>query len=214
MIIMSDRSTPGRKAPRTKSRLPPNGTDEPRAPTSLTGQLLIAMPGLDDPEFSHSVIYLCAHGEDGAMGLIVNRPLAQPSFPDLLRQLNLPPKPARSIGLCKGGPVDDGRGFVLHSTDWTGNDSLVVDDGVALTASLDVLQEIANGGGPQHGVLALGHANWGPGQLDREMRQNAWLTAAADKDLLFGPTHETKWARAMAKLNIQPGRLSSLSGSA
>ncbi len=211
---MSDRSIPGRKVKRTRHPAPPAHNAVTRTATNLTGQVLIAMPGLDDPEFSHSVIYLCAHGEDGAMGLIVNRPLAQPSFPDLLRQLNLPPQPARSIGLCKGGPVDDGRGFVLHSTDWTGDDSLVVAEGIALTASLDVLQEIANGGGPQHGVLALGHANWGPGQLDREMRENAWLTADADQDLLFGPAHETKWARAMAKLNIQPGRLSSLSGSA
>jgi putative transcriptional regulator len=187
----------------------------PIPPTSLTGQILIAMPALDDPEFDRSVVYLCAHGEDGAMGLVINRPLSKPSFPDLLRQLNLgDTPPARAIALCKGGPVENARGFVLHSTDWTGDDSLLVDDDVALTASLDILKAIAEGGGPHHGILALGCANWGPGQLDREMRENAWLTVEADADLLFGGEHDAKWSRAMSKLNITPGRLSSLSGSA
>ena len=162
--------------------------------TTLTGQVLIAMPGLEDPEFDHSVVYLCAHGEDGAMGLIINRPLPKPSFPDLLRQLNLgDAPPARAISLCKGGPVENARGFVLHSADWTGDDSLRVDDDIALTASLDVLKAIADGGGPNKGILALGYANWGPGQLDREMRENAWLTVDADQDLLFGEDNEGKW---------------------
>jgi putative transcriptional regulator len=183
--------------------------------TTLTGQVLIAMPGLDDPEFDRSVVYLCAHGEDGAMGLILNRPLPKPSFPDLLRQLNLgDTPPVRAIALCKGGPVENARGFVLHSADWTGDDSLRVDDDVALTASLDVLKAIADGGGPHRGFLALGYANWGPGQLDREMRENTWLTVEADADLLFGADHGLKWDRAMSKLNINPGRLSSISGSA
>jgi putative transcriptional regulator len=187
----------------------------PAPQSSLTGQVLIAMPALDDPEFDHSVVYLCAHGEDGAMGLIVNRPLPQPTFPNLLRQLNIgETPPVREISLCKGGPVENARGFVLHSADWTGDDSLRVNDDVALTASLDVLKAIADGGGPNRGILALGYANWGPGQLDREMRENAWLHAPADADLLFGHDNGSKWSRAMAKINIQPGRLSSLSGSA
>jgi len=187
----------------------------PTPPNSLTGQVLIAMPGLDDPEFDHSVVYICAHGEDGAMGLIVNRPLPKPSFPDLLRQLNIgDTPPIRAIGLGKGGPVENARGFVLHSADWTTDDSLRVGEDVALTASLDILKAIANGSGPHRGFLALGYANWGPGQLDREMRENAWLTADADPELLWGSDHEGKWSRAMSKLNIQPGRLSSLSGSA
>ena len=183
--------------------------------TSLTGKLLIAMPGLADPEFSHSVVYVCAHGEDGAMGLIINRPLPKPSFPQIVRQLKVSEgDPARSIGLFKGGPVEAARGFVLHSADWTGDDSLKVDDDVALTASLDVLKAIADGGGPRQGMLALGYANWGPGQLDREMRENSWLTASADPDLLFGPEHDRKWEMAMFKLHIDPGKLSSQSGSA
>ncbi len=193
------------------AKSPPRSEPE----TSLTGLVLIAMPGLDDPEFEHSVVYLCAHGEDGAMGLIVNRPLPKLSFPDLLRQLNLgDTPPARAIALCKGGPVENARGFVLHSADWTGDDSLRVADDVALTASLDVLKAIADGGGPHRGILALGYANWGPGQLDREMRENAWLTVDADAELLFGADHDRKWQQAMLKLNIQPGQLSSLSGSA
>ena len=192
-------------------RLPTSSPSE----TSLTGQVLIAMPGLEDPEFAHSVVYVCAHGEDGAMGLIINRPLHKPSFPQLVRQLNVTEgEPARSIGLCKGGPVETARGFVLHSADWTGEDSLKVAEDVALTASLDILKAIATGGGPRDGILALGYANWGPGQLDREMLENSWLTAAADAELLFGPDHERKWAQAMFKLNIDPAKLSSRSGSA
>jgi putative transcriptional regulator len=183
--------------------------------TSLAGQVLIAMPGLEDPEFAHSVVYLCAHGEDGAMGLIVNRPLPAPSFEQIVRQLKVADgEPSRVIALCQGGPVEGARGFVLHSTDWTGGDSLKVDDNVALTASVDVLKAIATGGGPAQGILALGYANWGPGQLDREMRQNSWLTAEADSELLFGADHQGKWTRALSKLHISPGRLSSQSGSA
>ena len=192
-------------------------TPEKHAPSgpSLTGHLLIAMPGLPDPEFARSVIYLCAHSEDGAMGIIVNRPIESPSFADLLGQLEVGPQPpARAIGLCKGGPVDHARGFVLHTADWTGDGSLRVAEDVALTASLDVLKAIATGGGPREGVLALGYANWGPGQLDAEMKSNAWLNAEADSSLLFDDDHGSKWSRALAKLNVSPGRLSSLSGHA
>lgn len=195
--------------------IPGAGATEPRPETSLAGQVLIAMPGLADPEFSQSVVYLCAHSNEGAMGIIVNRPIAKPSFADLLTQLEVQPTPpARAIALCKGGPVDHARGFVLHTTDWTGDGSLRVDDDVALTASLDVLKAIATGGGPREGLLALGYANWGPGQLDDEIRGNAWLNAAPDLPLLFGQDHSQKWTRAMELLHIHPGRLSSLSGSA
>lgn len=192
----------------------PEQEASPNGP-SLTGQVLIAMPGLPDPEFSHSVVYLCAHTNEGAMGIIVNRPIVKPSFADLLKQLELGPKPpARAIALCKGGPVDHGRGFVLHTADWTGDGSLRVAGDVALTASLDVLKAIATGGGPREGILALGYANWGPGQLDAEMRENSWLNAEADASLLFDTDHDSKWQRAMAKLQINPGRLSSSSGHA
>lgn len=181
----------------------------------LTGQLLIAMPGLPDPEFAKSVVYLCAHSEEGAMGIIVNRPIDKPSFADLLGQLDVgPTPPARAIALCQGGPVDNSRGFVLHTADWTGDGSLRVDTNVALTASLDVLTAIATGGGPSEGILALGYANWGPGQLDEEMLQNSWINTQADCELLFDRDHDSKWTRALAKLRIQPGQLSSLSGHA
>lgn len=127
----------------------------------LTGQILIAMPAMEDPRFAHSVVYLCAHTDEGAMGIMLNRPLAKPSFDDLLKQLEVEPAPpARRIQLCSGGPVDNGRGFVLHTADWTGDGSLRVNDRVALTASLDVLKAIAEGGGPESGLLALGYAGW------------------------------------------------------
>jgi putative transcriptional regulator len=189
--------------------------DSPPADAFLTGQLLIAMPAMGDPRFTQSVIYLCAHTSDGAMGIVVNRPLQKPSFGDLLRQLEVAPMPpAREIQLCQGGPVDNARGFVLHTTDWTGDGSLRVDESLALTASLDILKAIATGGGPQQGLLALGYAGWGPGQLDQEIQQNAWLSAPADLDLIFDAKHDTKWRRALAKLKVDPLLLSDAAGHA
>ncbi len=183
--------------------------------TTLTGQVLIAMPSMDDPRFSQSVIYVCAHTEEGAMGIVVNRPLATPSFEDLLRQLKVDPvPPARKIRLCSGGPVDNARGFVLHTADWTDDASLRVDEALALTASLDILKAIATGGGPSKGLLALGYAGWGPGQLDNEMGQNAWLSAPVDLDVLFDPDNATKWRRALATLRIDPLLLSATAGRA
>lgn len=181
----------------------------------LTGQLLIAMPAMEDPRFSQSVIYLCAHTEEGAMGLVLNRPLSTPTFEDLLRQLEVAPTPpARRIALCDGGPVDGARGFVLHTADWTSDGSLQVDDLIALTASLDVLQAIAAGEGPKAGFLALGYASWGAGQLDQEMQANTWLTAPATVDLVFDDDHPTKWRRAFAALRIDPLQLSGNAGHA
>jgi putative transcriptional regulator len=181
----------------------------------LTGQLLIAMPAMSDPRFAHSVIFVCAHSCDGAMGLVLNRPLLRPTFDDLLRQLEIAPvPPARQIRLCAGGPVDNARGFVLHTADWTGDGSLRVDDAVALTASLDVLKVIAGGGGPRQGLLALGYAGWKAGQLDAELQQNAWLSAPADEALLFDGDHDSKWRRALSKLRIDPVLLSSAVGHA
>ncbi len=181
--------------------------------TMLTGQLLIAMPSLDDPHFVRGVIYLCAHTPEGAMGIMLNRPLEQPSFEDLLRQLDIAPlPPARRIRLCAGGPVDHARGFVLHTADWIDEGSLRVDDSLALTASLDILKAIANGAGPRRGLLALGYVGWGPGQLDAEFQKNTWLSAPADEALVFDADHETKWRRALAKLRIDPLLLSDNAG--
>jgi putative transcriptional regulator len=194
-------------------------TPEPDAlpdPTDfLTGQLLIAMPAMADPRFAQSVIYVCAHTPEGAMGLVLNRPLQRPRFDDLLRQLEVAPlPPARRIRLCAGGPVDNARGFVLHTADWTGEGSLRVVDGLALTASLDVLKAIAEGGGPREGLLALGYAGWGPGQLDAEIQQNAWLSVPADETIVFDGDHDTKWRRALGKLHIDPLLLSGDAGHA
>jgi putative transcriptional regulator len=182
----------------------------------LTGQLLIAMPSMNTPHFTQTVIYMCAHTDEGAMGIVLNRPLTSPSFDDLLAQLDVAPiPPMRRIDLFRGGPVDAGRGFVLHTTDWTGDGSLHVDGRVALTASLEVLKAIADGGGPQQGLLALGYASWGPGQLDQEMQQNVWLSSPAPSvDLLFDRDHDTKWRRAMAILRIDPLLLSVVAGHA
>ncbi len=181
----------------------------------LTGHVLIAMPAMADPRFSQSVIYLCAHTEDGAMGIVLNRPIERPSFDDLLRQLDVEPTPpARRIRLCAGGPVDNKRGFVLHTSDWTGDGSLRVTDALALTASLDVLKALAEGRGPREGLLALGYAGWGPGQLDLEMQQNAWLSVMPDEKLLFDADSDTKWRRALAKLKIDPLLLSGQAGHA
>lgn len=183
--------------------------------SSLTGQVLIAMPKMSDPRFSQSVIFLCAHTPDGAMGLIVNRPLKKPKFADLLRQLGVEPNPpSREIRLCAGGPVDDNRGFVLHTTDWRTEGSLDVDGTHMLTASLDILQAVAQGGGPSQCLMALGYAGWGPGQLDDEILQNAWLNAQADDRLLFDAAHDSKWQRALAKLRVDPAMLSAQAGRA
>src|SRR5690348_9229419 len=181
----------------------------------LTGQLLIAMPTMEDPRFAQSVIYVCAHTSEGAMGLVLNRPLERPKFDELLRQLDVAPQPpARRIRLCAGGPMDNARGFVLHTADWTGEGSLRVDESVALTASLDVLKAIAEGNGPREGLLARGYAGWGPGQLDAEIQQNAWLSVPADETIVFDDDDDTKWRRALAKLRIDPLLLSGAAGHA
>lgn len=181
----------------------------------LTGQVLIATTALQDPRFAQSVVYLCAHTAEGAMGIVLNRPIARPSFDDLLRQLDVAPTPpARRIMLCSGGPVENARGFVLHTADWTTEGSLQVTDATALTASLDILKVIAEGGGPRRGILALGYAGWGPGQLDAEIQENAWLSAPADEALLFDTDHHAKWRRALAKLKVDPLLLSGAAGHA
>jgi len=181
----------------------------------LTGQLLIAMPAMVGSAFAQSVIYVCAHTDEGSMGIVLNQPLRSPSFDDLLRQLNVAPvPPLRQISLCRGGPVDAARGFVLHTPDWTDANSLVVAGGLALTASLDILKAIADGGGPRQGLLALGYAGWGPGQLEDEIQQNAWLSAPARLDLVFGGHPETIWRRALASLKVDPLLLSDTAGHA
>jgi len=181
----------------------------------LSGQLLIAMPGMTDPRFRKSVIYLCAHNADGAMGLVVNRKLESLTFSDMLEQLGIDATdPADQIRVHFGGPVESGRGFVLHSRDYLQEPTMIVDGEVALTATLDILKEMANGAGPSQSLLALGYAGWGPGQLDAEILSNGWLHVAADDDLVFGDNLDLKWKQAMGKIGIDPLMLSDNTGNA
>jgi putative transcriptional regulator len=186
-----------------------------REPNWLTGQILVAMPAMQDPRFAQTVIFVCAHTEDGAMGIVLNRPLKRVKFVELLAQLGIEPyPPQREMRLGTGGPVDDNRGFVLHSADWAVEGSLRVDETYALTANLEVLQAFAAGGGPSRGLLVLGYAGWDAGQLDEEIRQNAWLSVPADEAIVYDEDCPTKWARALAKLRIDPGMLSGTAGRA
>lgn len=189
----------------------------------LDGQLLIAMPLMGDPRFERSVIYLCAHSSEGAMGIIVNRPAGSIDFPELLVQLDIINKTdrtrlresAETMKVLKGGPVETGRGFVLHSSDFFIKDAtLRIDDGVCLTATVDILKAIVRGDGPKYAVLALGYAGWAPGQLETEIQDNGWLHCDADPDLVFGGDVEEKYGRALRKIGIDPGMLSNEAGHA
>ena len=196
---------------KTGSRVSPGKSED----GYLSGQILIAMPSLQDPNFAQSIICLCAHSADGAMGLILNRPVPGLTFDALLAQLKIEPKPpARRIRLVSGGPVNDGRGFVLHSTDWTIEGSLRITEEVALTASVDILKALAEGGGPRHGILALGYAGWAPGQLEEEIQRNSWLSVPADEALIFDDDLGRKWRQALAKLKVDPLLLSGAAGHA
>jgi len=184
-------------------------------PQYLTGQLLIAMPGMPDPRFARSVIYVCAHSADGAMGLVVNRLFDALSFDDLMEQLGIETEDAKGdLRVHFGGPVEAGRGFVLHSADYVRDGTMLVDEEVALTATVDILRAIAEGEGPRHRLLALGYSGWGPGQLDAEIQANGWLTAPADEAILFDGDLDTKWERSIAKLGASVSMLSGEAGHA
>jgi putative transcriptional regulator len=189
----------------------------------LDGQMLIAMPVMEDERFQRSVIYMCAHSSEGAMGIIVNRPAGSIDFPGLLLQLKIIakgeritlPEGAGAMKVLRGGPVQTGRGFVLHSSDFFIKDStLAIDDDISLTATLDILKAIATGAGPKRAVLALGYAGWGPGQLEEELQHNGWLHCPADADLVFGKDVDAKYERALKKIGIDLGMLSTEAGHA
>jgi putative transcriptional regulator len=189
----------------------------------LDGQVLIAMPGMDDPRFSRSVVYVCAHSADGAMGIMINQIAPQISIYDLLVQLDvIPDGPAirlpgsvSRMQVHRGGPVETGRGFVLHSSDYfIANATLPIDENVSLTATLEILKAMAAGQGPQNALLALGYAGWEAGQLDREMQMNGWLHFPAPPELIFDPYTAGKYDRALALLGIEPSRLSTQAGHA
>jgi putative transcriptional regulator len=200
-------------------------TKVPRPPKRgfLDGQMLIAMPSMRDERFVRSVIYICAHSSDGAMGIVVNQLAGDIDFPKLLVKLDVIPEDqriqlpndARSMQVLKGGPVETQRGFVLHSADYfMENSTLPIDDGICLTATLDILKAIAHGAGPANAVLALGYAGWAPGQLESEIQDNGWLHCSADRELIFGEDASGKYFKALQKLGIQPGMLSSEAGHA
>lgn len=184
--------------------------------TSLEGKLLIAMPGMGDPRFEKSVVFICAHTDDGALGLIVNKPTPELRFDTLLGQLDIDVQPAkRDIRVHFGGPVENGRGFVLHSGDYVSQEStLRVSGDFGMTATLDVLEEIARGDGPRDALLALGYSGWGPGQLEGEILQNGWLTCDARPEIVFGQDDGGKWSAALATLGVDPLTLSASAGRA
>lgn len=188
----------------------------------LDGQLLIAMPLMSDKRFARSVIYLCAHSDEGAMGLIINQRAPNIEFPDLLQRLGI--KVGSDDGIANeilsrsvhvGGPVETGRGFVLHTPDYfVADTTLEIDGGICLTATLDILKAIAGGGGPDRSILALGYAGWSAGQLESEIHANGWLHCPADADLVFDPDLDNKYTRALAKIGINPSHLVSNAGHA
>jgi putative transcriptional regulator len=199
------------------------GGSKPAGRGYLDGQMLIAMPTMRDERFTRSVIYVCAHSSEGAMGIVVNQPATNIRFSELLVQLEvipaaesiqLPPR-AGVVKVLKGGPVETGRGFVLHSADFViENSTLPIDEGICLTATLDILKAIARGNGPESAVLALGYAGWAPGQLESEIQENGWLHCPADPELIFGSDIDGKYGKALRKIGIEPGKLSSEAGHA
>jgi putative transcriptional regulator len=183
---------------------------------SLAGQLLVAMPQMQDPRFARSVVYMCAHSEDaGAMGLVINKPLGSLTMAELFAQLEIQaPRGNAPRPVHFGGPVEAGRGFVLHTADYREEASLVVAGNIAVTATLEILRAIGKGEGPKRSLLALGYAGWGPGQLDAEIQANGWLSVAADDALVFDADLDGKWQRALGKLGVDLTMLSTDAGHA
>ncbi len=183
---------------------------------TLEGQFLIAMPSMGDDRFAHSVIFVCAHSEEGAMGLVVNKLAGDITFPDLLKQLDIAPadEDAIKLPLYAGGPVEPGRGFVLHSPDYHHEATTVLHPAISLTATLDVLRAIADGNGPDKLLVALGYAGWAPGQLESELAMNGWLTCDADPEMMFRHDGDDAWHSALAAMGIDPTSLVSEAGHA
>lgn len=184
--------------------------------TSLTGQLLVAMPQMMDPRFARSVVYICAHSEEaGAMGLVINKLLQELTMDELFTHLKLEPaRQRRSNPVFFGGPVEPGRGFVLHTADYKEESTLAVSGEFAVTATLDILRAIGRGEGPHRSLLALGYAGWAPGQLDAEIQANGWLSVDADAELVFDNDIDGKWQRALGKLGVDLTMLSTDAGHA
>jgi putative transcriptional regulator len=204
-------------------KLPRGASAKSRARGYLDGQMLIAMPAMLDERFARSLIYVCAHSSEGAMGIVVNHLASNINFSDLLVKLDVIastdairlPTRAGVVKVLRGGPVETERGFVLHSADFfIENSTLPIDEGICLTATLDILKAIARGDGPASAILALGYAGWAPGQLESEIQGNGWLHCPPDSDLIFGTDVGAKYDKALRKIGIDVGKLSSEAGHA
>jgi putative transcriptional regulator len=191
------------------------GSDSRNNGGYLTGQILIAMPGMQDPRFEQSVVFVISHNASGAMGLLVNKPVSNITFSDLLKQLAINTRGNSHQPVQFGGPVETGRGFVLHSPDYqASNATLNVIQGVSLTTTVDVLRAIAEGHGPQRSMVALGYAGWSQGMLEQELQSHSWLHTEPDEFLLFNPDFTSKWEYAIRKLGFNPSQLTQYGGRA
>jgi putative transcriptional regulator len=197
--------------------------DRPQHRGYLDGQFLVAMPHMEDKRFRRAVVYMCAHSADGAMGIVVNHAATHVSFPDLLVQLKIVPEGADILlppgaetpQIVQGGPVEQARGFVLHTPEvFIDNSTLPIAEGVCLTATLDILKAIAHGRGPRHAMLALGYAGWSAGQLEGEIQANGWLSCPADSSIIFDADLDSKYARVLRSLGVDPAALSTAAGRA
>lgn len=219
MVLRKGPRKPGRESllEDEQSAMPAKeGSRKIEGESFLEGKLLIALPGMNDPRFEKSVIFMCAHSVEGAMGIMINKPVTGLSFQDLLRKLDLEVTPATpDFPVLYGGPVETGRGFVLHSGDYESSDAtLPVSEDVSLTATLDILRAMGEGRGPQKAIFALGYAGWSPGQIEDEIRSNGWIHCDSDAALLFNTNIEAKWATALGKLGIDVSGLSAHAGHA
>ena len=180
------------------------GSSSPAA--SLVGRYLVAAPSMPDERFRKSVVFLCKHDDDGALGIIVNNSVDDLPLGQVYKQLGIAVPPADADQrVLFGGPVETSRGLVLHSADYKRDETLLIDGGMALTASMEILKDMAGGSGPRRAWLALGHSGWAPGQLDREMQDNAWLVVDGDAELVFDPDFDAKWQRALDRLGGKHG---------
>jgi putative transcriptional regulator len=184
------------------------------APLFLSGQFLLAMPGIGDPRFDKAVIAMCVHDEEGALGIGLGRVTPRIGFHDLLKQLDIAPGEAPNAPIHQGGPVEPQRGFILHTSDWGGADSIDVAGRWVLSATLDILKAIAEGKGPRRWVAALGYAGWGGGQLEQEMRRHGWFVTPGDENLLYESGVDTRWGNAFRSAGVDPRLLTAESGTA
>lgn len=196
-----------------------NEKDQDKQDRNLAGRLLLAMPSLGDPRFQRAVIFVCAHDEKGAMGLVINHALPGLDIAQLMKQLHIEPGATPDekmihFPVLNGGPVETARGFILHSSDYSQPDTVRIDEHFSVTGTIDALKAIASGDGPDKMLFVLGYAGWSAGQLDQELQENAWLVTEADPDLIFTTDVDTKWNAAVRKIGIDPAMLSSDAGRA